>query len=394
VGGRVTRAALLIALALLLTAASAGAVDKPAGAAQKPPPKISSLAAEPVEAKAKSGEDVAVAKVPLLNPGRSADLTIAFQASSSKSVKLLGPKKVSIGPEITSVHVRLTGVKQLEEKAQGYVLILGGEEPVTQAVKITPAPQGSRDWAETIVVSTLIVFAVLFFGVLVAAGLSSKGKLGALSPGPSWSFSSWATTLTAVGALLATVVGDATLPDVPERLSKDTLTQLNLAFAVLLVVGPFVFQIFRAPSADASDQEAGLTGYNWALLFACSLTAAAVLGQILTLGMLGVELTEGTWQEAVRVATGLLALGALVYFRRTAWDLATTDWKKKAEAEAAAAAAMVQKVEIVKRPPDGEPRVDRKDAQATESEPPRLLIEPALEGRAPLRLQPQTWKMP
>jgi hypothetical protein len=161
------------------------------------------------------------------------------------------------------------------------------------------------------------------------------------APGPKWGFDSWATTATAVGAILGTVLGGATLPEVPHEIDKQSLVALNLLFGGLVVLAPFVFQAIRKPTAPAADPDAGLWGYNVALLFACSLTCGAVLGEIATLTLLAWELTGGGGWGVVAIV-GLAAVGVLAayYFAVTSWSLATTDWevlaaKKKAEAQQA-----------------------------------------------------------
>jgi hypothetical protein len=320
-------------------------------AAQQANPKITGLGQEALSVKAKSGEDSAVAYVSVLNAGSAAArIQVTFQAASSDRIRVTKFQPQSAAPGATRVAVTLTGLTALKEEAEGQLLVTGGAEPVARAVKITPAPQPSRDWAATIFWLTVIVFALLYGAVVAGLALTKRlPSLGKLAPGPKWSFESWATTLTAVGAILGTVIGDVTLPEVPRRVDKETLIELNLIFGVLLVVGPFVFQAVRARSASADDQEAGLTGYTWALLLACSLTAAAVLGELATLGLMGTELTEkDVWRTVIWVAAGLLCVLALLYFSRTSWELATTDWEEQAR-KAAAAAKKPQKVIVVSR---------------------------------------------
>ena len=334
-------AALVAAIALLAYAGSAPA--------QTAKPKITGLGQEALPVKAESGKDDAVAYLSVLNAGdASAPISVAFQAASSDKVAVSSWKPTSVGPGATRVAITLTGLKALDKPAEGQLVVTGGQEPVARAVSITPAPQGSRDWASTIFWFTVIVFGVLLVGLVVRMAFAGElGLLGKLAPGPKWSFSSWATTLTAVGAILGTVIGGITLPAVPRRVDKQTLIELNLIFGVLLVVGPFVFQAIRARPASATRQEAGLAGYTWSLLFACSLTAAAVIGELATLALMGSELTkDDAWRTVIVVAAGLLALLALNYFWRTTWELATTDWEEAAD-KAAAEARKPQRVIVV-----------------------------------------------
>jgi hypothetical protein len=132
--------------------------------------------------------------------------------------------------------------------------------------------------------------------------------LVASAPPPKWSVESWATHLTAVGALVGTVLGSASLPEVPRQIDKNSLVALSLLFGALVVVAPFVFQAVQSPrvSANAPEEEGG-NGYTWVLLVSCWLTLGAVFGQLATLGL-------ATWEIAGGSGGGVaieIALGAL-----------------------------------------------------------------------------------
>jgi hypothetical protein len=335
-----------------VAAVGAAALALPGSAAgQGTKPVITSLGQEALSVKAKTGEDTATTYLSVLNAGdKAAGITVQFQASSSADVRVSGfTPKAAVPGAATRVAVTLSGMKKLKKDAvDGQLVVTGGAAPVARAVSITPAPQPSRNWPLTIFWLTVGVFAGLAVVVAVWARIKGKGGyLGKLAPGPKWSFTSWATTLTAVGALLGTVLGSITLPEVPRQIDKDTLVKLNLLFALLLVIGPFVFQAIRRPSVSASDQEAAYWGWNFSLLGACAITGAAVVGEVVTLGLLGWEVTNGgTWGKLVVVATCVVVVLSLWYFLVTAYDLVTTDWQHEAK-KAARAAAKPQKVVIV-----------------------------------------------
>jgi hypothetical protein len=317
---------------LALAAAASTAVCCPSIAlAQGQPqtrPTITSLGQDTLSVKAKKGDDSAVAYVPVLNAGGApATIDVTFQASSSEDVKVSGFTPKQAPPGATRLTVTLTGLKALkDESVDGQLVVTGGRAPVARAVEITPAPQPWTNWPTVIVIGTAIAFALLLFGVGLKANLALDHK----APGPKWSFDSWATTLTTAGAVLGTVLGAATLPDVPRQLSKDSLVGLNLLFGVLVVVGPFVFQALRSPSVKESDQDAGFYGTNGTLLVACAITGAAVLGELATLALLGWELAgPGAWGWLTVAGVGLLAGLAAYYVIVTTYDLVTTDWEAK-----------------------------------------------------------------
>jgi hypothetical protein len=249
------------------------------------------------------------------------------------------------------VAVTFTGLDALKkDPVEGQIVVTGGAEPVARAVTITPAPQPKHDWPELIFWGSVLAFVVL----LVLGIVVGWGKLRKKAPGPKWSFSSWATTLTAAGGILGTVLGAATLPDVPQQIDKDTLVRLNLLFTVMVVVGPFLFQAIRNPKTDPSDQEAGYSGWNLTLLLSCALTGAAVGGELATLGLLGWELASGgVWGEAILWAVGVVGLFAAYYFGVTIFWLVRTDWKKIDEDAAKAAARQRYGIVLKEREKDG-----------------------------------------
>lgn len=223
--------------------------------------------------------------------------------------------------------------------AFGYVS-LDGATPDPGPLLITPALHPSADWPKVIVIGSLVAMVILWFGVLAVAIVKHKSTtlLTGKAPGPKWSFDSWATTLTAGGAILGTVLATATFPTAPRQIDKESLVRLSLLFGALVIVAPFVFQTIRRPRASAAEQDAGLWGYNWSLLLACSITCGAVLGELAAFGLLSWELIGGhTWGWiAVLVMIVLGVLGAW-YFILTSWQLATTDWAATVAADNATA---------------------------------------------------------
>jgi hypothetical protein len=303
-----------------------------AAAAEKPP-ELS--IAQPSEAvvKPEKGASTATTELVVVDPGAGVSVDVVFKGAgdSPVTVKSVEPSAVD-GPGATTLVVTLEGLDGLDESASGALVIQGGAAPVAVATKVEPPFDPSHDWMAVIVVASLLAMSALALSVVgLAAGNKKLAQLKNRAPGPKWSFDSWATTFTAVGGILGTILASITFPEHPDQIDKDSLVGLSLLFAGLVVVAPFVFQGLRNPNASATDQEAGLWGYNWALLLACSITCGAVLGEIACLALLSQELiSDDPWEIVALVALALLALLALYYFSVTAYQLATSKWPAQA----------------------------------------------------------------
>jgi hypothetical protein len=315
-----------IALGVVMFAYLGSAAD----AAAEQLPELS--VAQPSEAvvEPEQGATKATTELVILDPGDSVPIRVTFKGKNDSPIRVrsVDPPVVE-GRGATTLVVTLAGLDGFEDKAaSGALVIQGGAAPVAVATKVEPPLDPSRDWMATIVIASLIAMAFLALAVLALAALKKKAdQLKNRAPGPKWSFSSWATTLTAVGGVLGTILASVTFPEHPDQIDKESLVGLSLLFAGLVVVAPFVFQSLRNPKATPTDQEGGLWGYNWALLVACSITCGAVLGELACLALLSQELIGASfWKGAALVVVALLALLALYYFFVTAYQLATSTW--------------------------------------------------------------------
>jgi hypothetical protein len=144
---------------------------------------------------------------------------------------------------------------------------------------------------------------------------------------PKWEFDSWATTLTAIGGVFAVVLGEVTFPEVPSQVSKDELVNLNILFGGLVLLGPFLFvAIGSFPTAK--------TGTNRTMLFACTFTLWAVIGQLGCFGLLAWELLDGNpWAHVLAVATIAGIVLAWLYFFFTLTKQAVPDEEVEEEDE-------------------------------------------------------------
>ncbi|MET0306348.1 MAG: hypothetical protein ABW196_08990 [Solirubrobacterales bacterium] len=310
-------------------------------AADSPLPTLSLTGESELAITGSESKDTATAELFVTNPGKAVPITVDFVASGASGVEVSKFEPTQASAEgATPVEVTFTGLAALDAATSGAIVVRGGAAPVFRQAKLSPGLQPSRDWPTTLVIVALVAMLALFAAIAAFAVLRDKAEfLTKQAPGPKWSFESWATTLTAVGAIVGTVVAAVTYPKEPKQIDKDTLVALVLLFGALVVIAPFVFQSMRNPRASANDQEAGLWGYNWALLVSCAVTCGAVLGELGCLGLLSRELIgSGGWADAALVVVALLALMTIYYFLVTAWSLVSTDWadlvaKAKAKAE-------------------------------------------------------------
>ena len=317
----------------------------PAGAAVRAAstaPELQLLGQGPVSVSAVQGKDAAEAYVTVLNAGSAtASISASFQAASAASVKASLGATTSLGPEEADrVRLIFTGLKALSEPVSGQIVIRGGATPVAQSATVSPALQPSADWPLLIVI---IGFgsAALFFGGLATAVARKKGLswLGKSAPSPKWSFESWATHLTAVGALLGTVLGTASLPETPTQIDKTSLVALSLLFGALVVVAPFVFEAIQRPTQPTSAESEGGSGFVGVLLLSCAITFGAVIGEIVTLGLASWEITGGgAGGVLIEIGLGVLFVLAVYYVTVTACNAAMTDWQTRAKASVSAPA--------------------------------------------------------
>jgi hypothetical protein len=325
------RYALSAVLSCAILLAFAFALAPGASAARKPPaPQLSALGTTPLKVSGEQGQDTAIAYFSLLNEGSTpVQISVTFQAASSEKVTAapLQPTEIS-AKTAQRIGVTFAGINGLEDKVEGQLIVEGGAAPVAVGVEVDPAPHPSASWPLLVILLSLGIVVLTTFGLVLAAASHGSLRLGSPAPAPKWSFESWATTLTGAAVLIGTVLSEATFPEFPTQITKSTLVDLNLLFAGLLVLGPFVFQALRRPQANAAAQEAGLWGWNATLLFACALTFWAVLGELGALALLTWELTSGGAAGVILLVTlALVAVLAITYFCVTVSQMITRDWR-------------------------------------------------------------------
>lgn len=278
---------------------------------------------------AEKGNDLVKAKFTVLNTGtEEAPLKdVSFQASSDEHVKVDSwePEAIPAG-KAEKVTVFLSGAENLSEEATGQLVVTGGKLPISQAVAVDPAAP-DKSWPAIIIVGSLAV-AILVAAFVIGSLGTEVGKLLNAAPNPKWSFSSWATTLTALAAAFGTVLGKATFPKFPDNISSAELVNLNIFFAVLVLIGPFLFETLRSYDGNRDLTKVERTGSNATMLLASSFTLWAVLGQMASFALLGWELLGGNGLAKVAAfATLVLGLLACWYFLTTMSEQVRRDWK-------------------------------------------------------------------
>src|SRR5262245_37795851 len=128
----------------------------------------------------------------------------------------------------------------------------------------------------------LVVLALVVSVIAVGVALSIFNKLkwtdrmGSAKWDPA---TSWASTLTAIGALLAIAFAmSAALPAESQRLAKNQYAGLTIFFAMVNVLAPFVYNATRTEKAGTTPPE--LQGSVGAFATASAMTLWAVLGQL------------------------------------------------------------------------------------------------------------------
>lgn len=296
----------------------------------QPGPAISVLNTEPLKVSGSKGEDMVEVKFSVLNAGAPAPITVKFQASSDERVAVQSWNPETLPSGATRLIVKLGGVEDLSEAATGQLVVKGGESTVAQSVEVDPSPP-DKPWPSIIVGGSLALS--ILVALFVAGSLGkARDRLQNSAPNPKWEYSSWATTITAVGAVFGTVLGEATFPEFPTNISSSELVNLSILFGVLVLIGPFLFEALRGYDISRDLTKVERTGSNLTMLIASSFTLWAVLGQLGAFGLLGWELLGGNWLAYVAaVAAGIFILLTCWYFFTTMSEQVRRDWKKEEE---------------------------------------------------------------
>jgi hypothetical protein len=183
--------------------------------------------------------------------------------------------------------------------------------PLTMGEKSVADPGLDGVLIFPLIAAVLLIFAAWFFFVRPIGLLEPLGALE-LKFGESF-----ASTLTAAGALLGTIIAASVLPEETVNLSRAGFTGLNLIFGVAIVVAGVVYAAAQLPvwkdvPNEANKQESKFQGYVLPFLLAALITVWAAFGELLTLWLLIAELgqDQGFSSFAIFVIRALIVLAA------------------------------------------------------------------------------------
>jgi hypothetical protein len=199
-------------------------------------------------------------------------------------------------------------------------LIATAEGLAPASVAVTVAPNldtnlGILDVNWVLVLALVGALIVILLSWSIVSAVPLKTPLGDVNLDFGTSFAS---TLTAVGALLGTVISASLLPEDTVTLSSSAFAALNLLFLVAVVVAGLVYSALQTPvwvpkEDDPSREERALQGTVWAFLLACFITVWAVYGELLTLWLLVDELdVDGGLSGVIVWIFRILLLGSAV----------------------------------------------------------------------------------
>lgn len=171
--------------------------------------------------------------------------------------------------------------------------------------------------------TVIVAVAAAVAGCLVAARWvlwpdpSTRPDLGQRIGPASWSFGdSWASTLTAFGAILGALLLTMVLPESGRYTTVRTVALLDLIFGFLVVLAPFVYAatgspVTLPPVSPDTTPVVSYEGRALTFLVAAAITLWAALGEIATLVLASAELSFPGALFFV-FATVLLAVAALM----------------------------------------------------------------------------------
>lgn len=307
-------AAKLAVATLLSTLGIAG----PALGQVQPEPRLDIVSPAKVTLSPKTGAKSATATVIVRNSG---------PAISAVSFEVVGTEKPV--PVVTvlgkaALDARAVAPFKLEfttRPASGALVARAPEvAPGTVQFESSPA-KGVRWWIWAVVFGPLALALVVILG----RWLTIDGRPGLTRRlGPvDWDFSkSWASNVTVIGALLGTILSAGVLPEVTTT-PKATYAGLNLLFAVVIVVAPFLYRATQSVVAvhqTTAETEPQYQGYVWSFLVSSALTLWAVVGELATIGLLFDEIRTGRSMPSAAVWTmgALLAISGVLLLRMAA----------------------------------------------------------------------------
>lgn len=183
------------------------------------------------------------------------------------------------------------------------------------------AQAASPSWATIIIATSAGVALVVVIARWIwwPSDASTRPGLGQRVGPANWSFAeSWASTLTAFGAVLGMILLSQVLPAEGRYVSPRSVALLNLLFGFLVVLAPFVYAAtsvrVQASGAPADTPPAvSYEGVTATFLLASVITLWAALGEVATIALTAAELSPPGFSFYL-FGVVLAAVGALMIF--------------------------------------------------------------------------------
>lgn len=209
------------------------------------------------------------------------------------------------------------------------VVTASSADSVLSATSVTSTsvlPHSAKYWAA-------LALAVAAGAAVTALGVAMcwSGLRSPIKTDKGWKLGdSWATTITAAGALLTTTLGaSGLLEELAPTANGPRLVALGLAFGALAVIAPIATSAFATFTVEAvDDKQPGVltaqtrpTGLS--LLAGGSLTVVGIFGQLTLVGLLLSELDTDEWTRTASAVLLFLAMALVAVYALRTWHSLT-----------------------------------------------------------------------
>lgn len=259
-------AATIPGLALVASASAAG--------------PVAFVGQESLKVSARAGVATATVAVSNEGPGATIAWSVTLTSAAGAAQVDVDPASSSLsanGVSVVDLTFRVTGA---EGSLAGYLIgtVDGGSAPAVLPLTIQTFPFEVPFGQGLVIVVSVVVAAVWVFLCWRWGGLRDLATNVDPNAPPAWEPTSWATTITGAGGLLALLTLSGALPADTVLFSRQEFAALALVFAALGVLAPLAFVALRDWCGTAPMTAVAM-----------ALTTAGVLGQLTTLDLLIVD---------------------------------------------------------------------------------------------------------
>jgi len=172
---------------------------------------------------------------------------------------------------------------------------------------------------------------------------------------PGWDFSqSWASNFTGAGMIINLLLSSQILPKQPDDHLKQTYSCLAVFFATLIIVAPFLYNLFRTPVKVQSNPQKPekfdlqYQGYAWAFLLASVATLWGALGQLVTIIFLfeeirGLDFIPGSAIRLLQILLVIVSGSLLFHAGLTVWSTVKSQKDHETQGQKALFSALGEK---------------------------------------------------